>query len=376
MSKKSKPKVVYTYKSVRREGKRDGRDWRWKFWPPKWPFREPKEPIPPLDQIEPSQYEVNLKEVAEADMQLIAEEWGEVDKKLKPEYCRTRAEYRSAKESFAKESSEAAVAREVFERTNEALNSLPPPNMNPGIMLLFLIIIGLFELPLNSLIFQLFGQGKLETYIMSGVIGLGLPVAAHYMGRSLKQEYKTRTDNILLIISPFIFLCLLGVISFMRSRFFEAEEIVSALGISMSVETSNMVFFVINVAIFFIAMVISYEGSYSNQSKYRDLKKRYKDTVKSQRKESAEEVAAARRLNRAEQEYNLAKQKRKKTFEKFREEAILTQQQVESLITLYRNANMQSRKIAAMPKCFKKPPFEAKIPVIFTDKLEWDCEEN
>lgn len=375
MPKRSKPQYVYTYRSVRREGKKEGRDWRWKFWPPKWPFREAKEPIPPLDQSEPTQYEVNLKEVSEADMQIIADDWGEEDRKLKPDYCRARTEYKNAEKSFAKESAEANIARQIFNTINEKFSDIPHPSLHPKIMLMFLILIAIFEYPLNSLIFQIFGQGKAETYVMAGVIAGGVPFAAHFMGKRLKQEMKSRTDIWLLILTPMSIIALLAVVSYLRSIFLEVEDVVTMIGVEMSFSTSNILFLVINMAVFFIAMIISYEGSYSNDVKYKDLRKRYTDTLKSLRKESGEEVAAARRLAKAEDMYQQARQKRQKIYEKYKEDAILVQQHVESFITLYRNANMQSRRIAAMPESFKKPPFEAKLPEIFLKPLDWDCED-
>src|SRR5437773_2175434 len=60
-----KREFVYTHRSVRKQGLRDGRDWRWKFWPPKWPFREEKEAQPSGPQADHAQFEVALKEAAE-----------------------------------------------------------------------------------------------------------------------------------------------------------------------------------------------------------------------------------------------------------------------------------------------------------------------
>ena len=82
----------YTHRRARKQGARDGRDWRWKFWPPAPPFREPKQPTPAQDQQGDSTFETVLKDAVEADMQRIATHWKVADEKLKPAYCTALAE--------------------------------------------------------------------------------------------------------------------------------------------------------------------------------------------------------------------------------------------------------------------------------------------
>ena len=97
MARQRRSVYVYTHRKVRKQGLRDGRDWRWKFWPPRWPFREPKDPQPPVSQTTHSEFERALKDVAEEHMQSLAEEWSDLDKQMKPTYCAALVQWQKAK---------------------------------------------------------------------------------------------------------------------------------------------------------------------------------------------------------------------------------------------------------------------------------------
>ncbi|MHB0968610.1 MAG: hypothetical protein ACYC7A_10650 [Thermoanaerobaculia bacterium] len=59
---KRNPKFVCTPRRVHRRAISDSRDWRWRFWPPKWPFREAKESQPGLSDSGHALFEIALKE--------------------------------------------------------------------------------------------------------------------------------------------------------------------------------------------------------------------------------------------------------------------------------------------------------------------------
>lgn len=73
-AKKMAKRVKYyrlSLREVKRQGKKDGRDWQWKPWrplPSGWPFWESKEPDPPVNQKEPSQYEAKLISLAHKNL--------------------------------------------------------------------------------------------------------------------------------------------------------------------------------------------------------------------------------------------------------------------------------------------------------------------
>lgn len=363
---------VYTYGSVKRKGKKDGRDWRWKFWPPKWPFRESKEPIPPISQSEPAQFESALTEAAEADMQSLAEEWKAMDEKLKPEYCQAEAERGIAKETYEKEAGEEKTALGVYEKASEAFLKVPSPPLSPSWMRFWLFVIAIGEFPLNAVVFQVLGQSRAETYLVAAFIGIFFPLAAHAFGKSLRQENKSKTDQVLVALSPLFVLAILTGLGFVRAKFFEALELQQLLGITVTPTQATVLFIVINIAVFFVAVVISYQGSHGNEAEYNTLQKAFMHALNRLGKESGEAKAAAERLTRAEERFQKALHRRHKSFEKIAEQAKHIKETNDWFVSVYRFANMEARRNPANPECFKKPPAEAKIPDSLQN-LDWDC---
>jgi hypothetical protein len=363
-----------TYRSVRRRGKKDGRDWRWKFWPPKWPFREPKEPSPTEDQDKPAQFELTLKEAAEAEMQWIAEEWRAADEKLKADYCRAQAERKQAKEQYDKEAQEATAAMGVYQKASEELAKISSPALSPSWMIFWLIVIGIGEFPLNAIVFDILGHERTETYLVAAFIGIFFPLAAHVFGSALRQEIKSTTDKVLTAIAPVVVLAFLAVIGFLRAKFFETLKLQELLGITVTPTQATILFIVINVAVFFVAAVISYEGTHANRKEYKTLRRKLKEAFRSLKKESAEAKAAATRLAKAEEWYQQALHRRQKNFERVAERARLIKENNDWLIQVYRDANVEARRNASTPACFKEPPIEAQIPAGLQN-LDWNGSE-
>ncbi len=113
----------YTYRSVTRRGRKDGRDWKWKFWPLKVEkHREPKS-----DQEIPAQYETEILQMGMSNISEIAEEWKELDKKLKPEYCKALAAYDHANQRYKKEAGEEKQASGEFDIARKKYEEVSPP---------------------------------------------------------------------------------------------------------------------------------------------------------------------------------------------------------------------------------------------------------
>lgn len=95
----------YRLRKVKRQGKRDGRDWQWKPWRPfpGWPLWETKEPDPPVAQKEPSQYESKLISIAHENLERIANDWAKEDEKLTEEYCNAKDKKEALESKIAKE---------------------------------------------------------------------------------------------------------------------------------------------------------------------------------------------------------------------------------------------------------------------------------
>jgi len=116
----------YRLREVRRAGKRDGRNWKWKFVPLSWPPWEIKEPDPPVDQKEPSQYEANLISFAHANLERIGKGWSQEDERLTAEYCNAKGNKENLEKEKGLADEEIKDAVDRFEEARERFLAFPP----------------------------------------------------------------------------------------------------------------------------------------------------------------------------------------------------------------------------------------------------------
>lgn len=365
-------RFVYTYRKVHQRAVEDGRDWRWRFWPPKWPFREPKESQPASSQSEHALFEMALKEAAENDLEILAEEWQRRDLELKPPFCEALAEHLHAETALTKETSEAQAAAEEFKAAETSFHELRPPALRPGWMYFWLIVIGLCEFPLNSIVFQIFGQEQMETWLVSAGLGVTIPLMADWFGRSLKQSVRSAADRMLMLVAPVVVLALLTTLAFLREKFFEASEAFRLLGLRIAPGQAVAVFIAINIALFFVATIIAYEGSPDDRPLYIIRHRRWKEARRLFHKEMSEAQAAAHRLERAAKMLQRSRTMREKIFERFSSQASYVKENADSYVAIYRSVNLSARRSAECPPCFRLPPPAAAIPASLLT-IDWNC---
>jgi hypothetical protein len=360
---------IYTHRSVVRRAKKDARDWKWRFWP----FaRETKSQEPKTDQTIEAQYEKELFQLGEGLIAEIAEKWKELDIKLKPEYCEEEKHVQNAWYVWNKERAEATQSAAEFEAAKKKFHEFQPPSLGHSWAIFWLILIGISEFFINSLVLQILGQGQIETYIAAFGMCIIIPLAAHYFGKSLQQTIKSSTDVFWLIATPTVVLILIGGLSFFRSKYFEALGISKILGIEVTATEATIVFIIINMALFVIAAVISHEGNHPQHKSYKQAKKRYKDSLRAFENDTDEVNKAAKELASASERLQNIKHKRAKTHEKLFQEANSIKETAEWLMSSYRATNLANRK--DVPECFKKPHNAPEIPNSLR-VLDWNCEE-
>jgi hypothetical protein len=370
-----KTKRVFAYggRMVRRQGVRDGRDWRWKLWPPKWPFRETKEPHPSLQEVECAQFEQELKESAESFMEQEATRWKELDKTLKPEYCVALVKLDQARVRAKKEAGEVEPVAKQFEKAERLFYQLDAPGLDPHWMHFWLVAIAIAEFPLNTVVFQLLGQRMRETYLIAGGLALVIPLLAHSFGAAMRQETKNFVDKCLIAAAPLVAFGLLFVVAIIRERFMEVSPISQLLKVPVTPVQGTVLFLAINVALFFVATVLAYEGTHPDRRLYKTRRRNLAHAKASFSKESSEAAAAAREEEEAAATLQHKRTARQKAFEHAAAEAQSIKETVDWLVGVYRAANQGSRKTAEKPESFKKLPPEAMLPGLLSS-LEWDCE--
>ena len=360
----------YTYRSVVRRARKDARNWKWKFWPF---VKENKPKEPKTDQQIESQFERELNQSGENQISHIAEEWKERDLKLKPDYCAALKRYTAAYKTLAEEKGEMSESLKEYNNAKEIHDKFQPPSLKPGWMIFWLITIGISEFFINSLVLQILGQGKIETYVAAFSMCVIIPLGAHFFGKSLQQISKSTTDKFWLIITPIIILLLLGGLSFLRSKYFEGIGVNKLLGIEITSTEVTIVFIIINVALFVVAAVISHEGSHPQHKSYSQAKKRFKTAMKELEIDERDVKKAARELNESEKDLEIKKHVRAKTHERLKEEAVTIKEAAEWLISAYRATNLTNRE--DVPECFKKEPRVPVIPITLTE-IDWHCTDE
>jgi hypothetical protein len=360
----------YSHRSVKRQGKIDGRGWKWKFWP----FVKSASPVQPkTDQKISAQFEKELIEVAQNIASEISGLWHEKDTKMKPEYCAALSNSKAALESYQKESGDVERFLPEYEAAKKKYEEQTPPSLSHFWHMFWLIIIGVLEFPLNSIVFEILGQPKIETYLISFLMCITIPITAFFFGRALHQESKTITDKALMFIMPVIALGVIGVVSYSRSKYFEAMQITKVLGIEVTPTEATIGFIVINVAVFFLAVVVSYEGSHPQHRLYSYIRKRFDEAKKELAKEKAEAKKAAEILKRADEKLEEISARRERTFKRYLEEIHTVIERSKWLISTYRHNNLSVRD--DMPECFKVEPEEIPVPEAMV-ALDWNCGEQ
>ncbi len=360
----------YTYRFVVCRAKKDARNWKWKFWPF---VKENKPKEPKTDQQIDSQFERELIQSGENQISHIAEEWKERDLKLKPAFCAALQRFNAAYKALAEEKGEMSESLKEYNTAKEIHDKFQPPSIKPGWMIFWLITIGISEFFINSLVLQILGQGKIETYVAAFSMCVIIPIGAHFFGKSLQQTIKSTSDKFWLIITPIVILLLLGGLSFLRSKYFEGIGINKLLGIEISSIEVTIVFIIINMALFVVAAVISHEGSHPQHKSYSQARKRFKAAGKELEIDERDVKKAAKELNCAEKDLEIKRHKRIKMHERLKEESVTVKEAAEWLISAYRSNNLANRD--DVPECFKKEPRVPVIPETLIN-IDWYCTDE
>ncbi|MBE0427710.1 MAG: hypothetical protein IBX72_13840 [Nitrospirae bacterium] len=339
----------YTNRSVRKRGKQDGRDW---VWGPFCLSRKPKQSDPPNDQEEPTEFEKELLRGANENLSRISQKWSDIDKKLYKNCRDAEDKYKRAKSAVDRESGEHKVALENYETTKADFYKQPMTHMSKTLFWLLFVIITGAEFAFNALVFNVFGQSQIHTYLMAAGVIVGIPVFSDFIGRKLRMENKSKTTLGMMIGVALITVIGLAVIAILREKFFEAYKIVDALGIRWSANNIVFTFFIVNICLFGAIVVIAYEAGNKNPSEYKRAKRELEEAERKLEEEAGDLKEAAEELANARIEFNKAHSERIHEFEKIKYKAEEERDIWIGLVQLYRSSNMAARKEKTKPLSF------------------------
>ncbi len=327
------------------------------------------------DADTPSQYVREMKNACEHQLAHLAEKWKEQDKKLFAEYRTCKEHLDISERSLDETQRDNNEAREKLDLATRALDNLEHVSPGKRWYIVFFIFITLVEFPINSIIFDIFGEARWLTMLMAASICFTLPWAAHIAGKALKEGLvRNRVVTAKFSIMLVLVVALLGAFAYMRERFLTGMEAQKFLGASVDQNMMTILFFLINGFVFLIALWTSYSAHPKDPVTFERILKSY-DLAKQLEKETYERTRKAETAcKKASQDLNDAISKRKNSFEKTQNEADAISQGWNSLIHHYYKVNVRHRRDGKEPPSFHGDT-TYRIPKDI-EALDWDFLQN
>jgi len=209
-------------------------------------------------------------------------------------------------------------------------------------MIVLLLAIG--EFPLNVVVFRMFGEPELMTYVMSMTLSLTLPIIGVFLGLQIRTLVPPKVATAIMIaLAPTTVLGALTALSFIRNMYvtLHAEH-------KLGAGSGNMVYamFAINLLIFMGAYMVSFFAHDQDS----ELDALHVATVRLDKKRSKLRERLSVSISRTNAVIRAG-----------RGEAERVISDVTAKIALYRQANMASRGGTVAPASFSRNPESATL---------------
>ncbi len=240
-------------------------------------------------------------------------------------------------------------------------------------IIMAIIIVG--EIPLNAVVFRIFGEAEVMTYVISLVIAVGLPFGAHALGMLLRKDPFKRglftTEGIFTILTMVMPLAGIVAVAYVRQKYFESPTIQAVSGIRADPAAVTLVFIIINLLIFTVAALASYLTHDPIVDNWRKkLKLATRDLEIKQRRFAELQARQGRVLSRLEK----VKAERQNKFEEKKREAEEFRDFVHRMMNIYRGHNLLTRQNTARPKKWHDGyPVVGVNPAFYEQPLDWNC---
>lgn len=333
--------------------------------------------IPEEAQEKQPAYVLQLKQVGEENIERLSQQWKKRDAVFLADYCKAKSTLESLRPLLTRAEHESRSAKEAERTAREEY--VKHFHVTPFWYRLMFVSIMILEVPLNSIVFQLFGEAQLLTILMSIGIGIILPLCAHFVGGLLRHGFlragKFATESWLIIS-----LCLTAVgslagIAYLREQFFESTGVQQLLGLTMDYTTVTMIFFAINLLIFMVATVAAYVAHDPTATRHlQDIKA----AAKLLKNEENKVRLAEARIQQTQANLHEIASQRQKAFEHTRHEIDEIRNIIQRLISVYEQHNQRHRGSTRKPLCFEHYP-EINTRDFHLDPqnsdavLNWDC---
>ena len=151
-----------------------------------------------------------------------------------------------------------AVAEDRYNKFYEKYGRSPIIYIPHWLYIFLALAIFAGEIPLNALVFQIFGENQVMTWVMAVIIGLAVPLSAHFIGIKFREHPNgIHWANLVKgIIGMAVITIALYGLSVMRQTYL--GEFKEALGLTDTLVQSSFMFFWLNIAVLGAAIMIAY----------------------------------------------------------------------------------------------------------------------
>ncbi len=224
---------------------------------------------------------------------------------------------------------------------------------------LVVIMLAIGEFPLNVVVFRMFGEPELMTYVMSMTLSLTLPLIGVFLGLQIRTLVKPKIATaIMILLAPTTVLGALTALSFIRNMYvtLHAEH---RLGDS----SGNMVYamFAINLLIFMGAYMVSF-FAHDQDSELDAL--------------HVAVVRLDKKRTKLREELSRAISKTNAVIRAGRGEGERVLSEIAAKIAIYRQANMASRGGTVAPSSFSRNPESSTLKRWWPDLKIPDAAES
>lgn len=347
---------------------------RFQVW---WQGRKDgKAGIPPVDQIEHAPYENSIKNWAEENIHRLAQKWEKIDQILKKNYCSTVVSLKTFRKRIADIQGEYQQSAEEVETAERKLHELSDrKHLSKKSYLFFMILLGFSEFPINTIVFNLFGEARWFTFLMTTMLAVGLPLLAHFCGMILKKDshYGTisKKEKVFLIFLLLIVIAVIISIAYFREKYFESMGISRLLNIDIDPMIITLTYFAINALIFMGAMLIAYYHYDPEIQQWERALNQASDDFEEDEYNLKKYRTMVYELEKKVQEYQEIRQN---TWDEIVAKAGEIEKICKRIIDDYRRHNLAAREDKTLPESFKRYP-EISFPESLK-KLNWECAEK
>ncbi len=366
-----------------------------------------KKEIPSMDATAPSAYEQKLTHTTSTlSSQLVAKFRSSldiVDAKIRAEEGHIKAEHQHEVEKINNlydldlEASENAFglsdAHSQLQTAEKRFNEMysrfgrgPVYYMPHWLYLVFAIAIFLGEVPLNAMVFEVFGENQVMTWVMALIIGLSIPLTAHFIGIKLREhgEGFSWPNTIKAFLTFALITVALYGLSEMRQSYLEGNR--ETFGLDQNIIEASFNFFWLNMAVFLTAIVVAYlahdsvpgfqDASNDKVVSRKSVEKQEKKRVTKLVKEGKKKALALSKANALYREKMISVVMLKGIYDQILADGQEYENRCNSLlgtqVSIYRQENLRQREGNQTPKSFSnQPSIELKLAHM-KEKLEND----